>query len=67
MSAETKRYPVPELQKGGSFYAKIPLIDGFESVVGNVESNKELRARLESYANRTAEAIGLKVKRLIVD
>ncbi len=67
MSAETKRYPTPELQRGGSFYARIPLIDGFESVVGDVESNKELQARLEAYAGRTTGALGLNVNHLIVD
>lgn len=67
MSKETKSYPTPELQKGGTFYAKIPLIEGFEEVVGDVESNEEFQARLKAYAERTTKALGLEVYRLIID
>ncbi len=67
MSAETKRYPAPELVRGSTFYAEIPLIEGFEKVVGDVESNQDFQARLNAYAGRITEALGLKVDRLIID
>ena len=67
MRKEAKRYPEPELQKGGTFYAKIPLIEGYEKVVGDVGSNEEFQAGLNAYANRVTDALGLKVYRLIID
>lgn len=67
MSQEVKRYPELELQKGGSFYAKIPLIERFETVVGQVKTNKEFQERLKSYADRVVKTLGLEVDRLIFD
>lgn len=64
---EAKRYPAPEIQKGGSFYTAIPLIEGFEQVVGSVRSNEEFKARLNAYAVRTTEALGLTLHHLGID
>src|SRR3990167_3030562 len=64
---ETQPYPTPELQKGGSFYAKIPLFEGYEKVIGDVESDEELQARLNAYARRITNALGLNVDRLTID
>ncbi|HEY5601352.1 MAG TPA: hypothetical protein VIK81_04710 [Patescibacteria group bacterium] len=63
MSKEVKRYP--DLDFGNIFIAHIPLVEGFEKAVGQVESDENFKSRIESYATEISEKLGLKVEQLI--
>ena len=57
---EQKRFP--ELSVSPTYHAWIPLIEGYEDVISEVDKNDVLKEAVANYATRIAKSLGLEAQ-----